>query len=109
MCRSSARFPAPNKQPWSCPVRPVRPEPRFHRCHHLVYAALIPIAPPDARRALEARLSEARKDGLYGDPPAYYDQNLILFAQGFSESRYRFGGDGSLAPAWETRCLGRAR
>ena len=73
------------------------------------YAALIPIAPPDARRALEARLSEARKDGLYGDPPAYYDQNLILFAQGFSESRYRFGGDGSLAPAWETRCLGRAR
>ena len=73
------------------------------------YAALIPIAPPEVRAVLEARLAETRKDGLYGDPPAYYDQNLILFSQGFSESRYRFGSDGSLAPVWETRCLGRAR
>jgi hypothetical protein len=48
-------------------------------------------------------------DGLYGRPAAYSDQNLILFAQGFAESRYRFGDDGSLLPAWETRCLGRAR
>ena len=73
------------------------------------YAALIPLAPPAAREVLTARLQTSRKDGLYGSPPAYYDQNLILFAQGFTESRYRFGADGSLSPAWETRCLGRAR
>ena len=57
----------------------------------------------------EEHLARAFKRGLYGDPPAYYDQNLVLFAQGFTESRYRFGADGSLAPAWETRCIGRAR
>jgi endoglucanase len=74
------------------------------------YAALLPLAPPQARPALEARLLAARnRDGLYGSPPAYADQNLILFAQGFAESRFRFGDDGSLLPAWETRCLGRAR
>jgi endoglucanase len=73
------------------------------------YGALMPVAPPEVRRRLEDHLAQARKDGLYGDPPAYYDQNLILFAQGFGESRYRFGADGSLVPAWETRCLGRAR
>ena len=72
------------------------------------YAALVPIAPPERRSLLEARVASAGKGGLYGDPPAYYDQNLILFAQGFSEGRYRFRGDGALVPAWETRCLGRA-
>jgi len=69
----------------------------------------LPLAPDDVRPALEEHLARAFKRGLYGDPPAYYDQNLVLFAQGFSESRYRFGADGSLAPAWETRCIGRAR
>ena len=74
------------------------------------YAALLPLAPEEARPALEGHLFAARnRDGLYGTPPAYYDQNLILFAQGFAESRYRFGGDGALLPAWEARCLGRAR
>ena len=73
------------------------------------YAALLPLSPAEARPALERRLSAARSGGLYGSPPAYYDQNLALFAQGFLESRYRFGSDGSLIPAWETRCLGRAR
>lgn len=73
------------------------------------YAALMPIARPQARAALEAHLSSTIHDGLYGNPPAYYDQNLVLFAQGFLESRYRFAADGSLAPAWESRCLGRAR
>jgi endoglucanase len=74
------------------------------------YAALLPLAPQPARDALERHLQASRNsNGLYGTPPAYYDQNLILFAQGFTESRYRFGGDGSLLPAWETRCLGRAR
>jgi len=73
------------------------------------YAALLPLAPAPARDVLNGRLQAARKDGLYGSPPVYYDQNLVLFAQGFTESRYRFGSDGSLQPAWESRCLGRAR
>ena len=73
------------------------------------YAALLPIAPPAARAELERHLATAQRNGLYGDPPAYYDQNLALFARGFLESRFRFRDDGALAPAWETRCLGRAR
>jgi endo-1,4-beta-D-glucanase Y len=73
------------------------------------YAALLPLAPSGTREVLTSRLESFRKGGLYGSPAAYYDQNLILFAQGFLESRYRFGSDGSLAPAWESRCLGRAR
>lgn len=73
------------------------------------YAALLPIAPPEARPALQEQLAMAQRDGLYGAPPAYYDQNLALFALGFMESRYRFTDEGALAPAWESRCLGRAR
>ena len=73
------------------------------------YGALLPIAPEKIRPTLEARLAAALHGGLYGEPPAYFDQNLILFAQGFLEGRYRFAPDGSLAPAWESRCLGRAR
>jgi endo-1,4-beta-D-glucanase Y len=57
----------------------------------------------------EQQLAAAQRGGLFGDPPAYYDQNLALFALGFMESRYRFTDEGALAPAWETRCLGRAR
>ena len=49
------------------------------------------------------------RNDLYGEPPAYYDQNLALFGRGFVEGRFRFGADGALLTAWETRCLGRAR
>jgi len=55
------------------------------------------------------RLDASLHDGLYGDPPGYYDQNLILFGRGFAEGRFRFAADGSLAPAWERQCLGRSR
>lgn len=34
--------------------------------------------------------------GLYGEPPFYYDHNLLLFAQGFIEGRFRFTLNGSL-------------
>lgn len=53
---------------------------------------------------LAAQLEAARDGRLYGTPPAYYDQNLILFAQGFVEGRYRFARDGRLVPAWSERC-----
>ncbi len=71
------------------------------------YAALLPLAAsrdPASAARLETRLSAALKDGLYGSPPAYYDQNLILFARGFVEGRFGFAADGRLEPAWEKTC-----
>lgn len=71
-------------------------------------AALLPLARAQGdarvRGLLEARLAAADRGGLYGDPPTYYDQNLALFGKGFDEGRFRFGSDGSLAPAWENAC-----
>jgi endoglucanase len=48
-------------------------------------------------------IERARDGRLYGRPPTYYDQNLILFAQGFVERRYRFDADGRVVPAWSLR------
>ena len=53
---------------------------------------------------LRGQLERARDGRLYGTPPTYYDQNLVLFAQGFVEGRYRFARDGRLLPAWAARC-----
>jgi endoglucanase len=52
---------------------------------------------------LLAAIERAREGRLYGRPPTYYDQNLILFAQGFVERRYRFDADGRVVPAWSIR------
>jgi endoglucanase len=41
--------------------------------------------------------------GLYDSPPRYYDQNLALFATGWSEGRFRFGADGALIVPWKVR------
>lgn len=38
--------------------------------------------------------------GLYGKDPAYYDQNLVLFATGFLDERFRFGLRGELMVEW---------
>ncbi|MET0388135.1 MAG: cellulose synthase complex periplasmic endoglucanase BcsZ [Polyangiales bacterium] len=59
----------------------------------------------DHTRAAELadRLDASRAGGLYGTPPAYYDQNLALFALGFTQARYRFRSDGSLQLPWEVR------
>jgi endoglucanase len=40
------------------------------------------------------------KTGLYGNPPRYYDQNLILFAIGWKDRAFRFAPDGDLEPIW---------
>jgi endo-1,4-beta-D-glucanase Y len=45
-------------------------------------------------------LARSEADGLYGTPPAYYDQNLALFSEGFVSGRYRFELDGGLDVAW---------
>jgi endoglucanase len=77
------------------------------------YAALLPLArargDAAAAQAIERRVSSSERNGLYGDPPAYYDQNLILFGKGFADGRYRFGNDGRLMTEWESRCVGSAR
>ncbi len=39
--------------------------------------------------------------GLYGRPPAYYDQNLSLFGIGWMERRFRFEQDGRLKTQWK--------
>jgi len=47
--------------------------------------------------ALEQRVrAEKRSNGLYGEPAFYYDHNLLLFANGWLDGRYRFRLDGSL-------------
>jgi endo-1,4-beta-D-glucanase Y len=50
-----------------------------------------------------ARLAATRdvKSGLYGREGNYYDQNLAMFAMGWSEQRYRFEADGKLRVKWK--------
>jgi len=59
---------------------------------------------PAARARLEQQIEAARDGRLYGKPPTYYDQNLVLFAQGAVEGRYRFGRDGRVLAAWAQGC-----
>ncbi len=41
------------------------------------------------------------KTGLFGRDVAYYDQNLALFATGWTEQRFRFEKDGKLRLKWK--------
>lgn len=74
------------------------------------FAALLPwckrFGQRQAGAAVAQELAAQLHDGLYGAPPAYYDQNLVLFGQGFSQGRYNFAVDGALRPSWESRCNG---
>jgi endoglucanase len=70
-------------------------------------AALLPylhlMKRPSAFAAQRDRL-EAHKDealGLYEKDPRYYDQNLALFALGWSDHRYAFESDGKLRVKWK--------
>lgn len=51
------------------------------------------------------RMSLMRNDatGLYGKDMAYEDQNLVLFATGYVDGRYRFGSAGDLYVQWNHR------
>ena len=67
----------------------------------LPYLRALPRAdkPFAAQRArLDAQLDPAT--GLYGKDPAYYDQNLTLFATGFLDDRFRFATRGELKVEW---------
>ncbi|MEM6532309.1 MAG: cellulose synthase complex periplasmic endoglucanase BcsZ [Myxococcota bacterium] len=70
------------------------------------FAALMPGAKrrgdSAALQALRSRLDSYERGGLYGEPPAYYDQNLVMFANGFVEGRFRFAVDGTLLPKWSS-------
>jgi endo-1,4-beta-D-glucanase Y len=50
------------------------------------------------QQRIDAQLDPAT--GLYGKDPAYYNQNLILFAYGFQEKRFSFGPNGNLKVQW---------
>lgn len=52
-----------------------------------------------ARQRQRVRAAWNAATGLYGDGK-YYDQNLILFASGWWEGRYRFACDGGLKLPW---------
>jgi endo-1,4-beta-D-glucanase Y len=49
------------------------------------------------KRVQQAFDSQSR---LYGRPPRYYDQCLVLFSSGWSENRFRFDENGQLIVRW---------
>jgi endoglucanase len=67
-----------------------------------VYPYLLAMGEPKKAKAqmdrVDASLDPAT--GLYGHNPAYYDQNLVLFAQGWKEGRFRFDRNGRLTLKW---------
>lgn len=40
---------------------------------------------------------------LYGEPPAYYDQNLAMFGEGWMQHRFGFTRNGDLWVKWKSR------
>ena len=73
-------------------------------------AALLPYLhalPGMSRASAQQMIRMAReKDpstGLYGETPAYYNQNLALFGTGFMDRRFRFGTGGGLNVEWKLR------
>jgi endoglucanase len=54
---------------------------------------------------LTRQIEQSRNGELYGTPPTYYDQNLILFAQGFVQGRYEFDPKGRLKTRWYDKCV----
>ena len=70
-------------------------------------AAVVPYLEQLGRQN-EARVQltrlEATRDpatGLFGKQPVYYDQNLALFATGWTEHRFRFARSGKLLVTWK--------
>lgn len=68
-------------------------------------AAALPLLKA-AGNSLAVQQQLQRIAAFSGHEPAYYDQALTLFGQGWMEGRYRYARDGSLLPAWkEKKCL----
>jgi len=69
-------------------------------------AALLPyLSALGEKKLADAQFSRLRsaidsKTGLYGKPARYYDQNLALFALGWTERRFWFDSGGALKMWW---------
>lgn len=48
-----------------------------------------------------SRVQSEFKNGLYGNPPRYYDQNLAMFALGSKNRQFWFDPQGGLRTAWQ--------
>ncbi len=62
--------------------------------------AMQDLGKPAAQQRVRMSAQFDNATGLYGKDPTYYDQNLVLFANGFLESRFRFGVRGELKVEW---------
>jgi endoglucanase len=56
----------------------------------------------EREQATRVRSELDEKTGLYGRPATYYDQNLMLFALGFSERHFWFDARGRLRTRWSS-------
>ena len=70
-------------------------------------AALLPYLSALGEKNLEnAQISRVQselnsKNGLYGNPAKYYDQNLVLFALGWKSRQFWFDSQGALKATWK--------
>ena len=55
------------------------------------------------QQMIRMNLMKDESTGLYGKDLSYYDQNLVLFATGFLDGRFRFGPGGELKVDWKRR------
>jgi endoglucanase len=69
----------------------------------LPYLKSIPNDSAVAQQMVRLKSQLDEKSNLYGNPPAYYDQNLALFASGWMEQRFRFGSSGELLVPWSRK------
>ncbi len=66
----------------------------------LPYLAAIGDKPLESTQVSRMESGLDAKTGLYGRPARYYDQNLILFALGWTERRFWFDASGALKLWW---------
>jgi len=70
----------------------------------LPYLGSIPNETAFAQQLVRVQSQLDEKSNLYGagyeGAPAYYDQNLVLFASGWMEKRFQFGASGELLVRW---------
>lgn len=67
-------------------------------------AALVPYLAALGESNLEneqmSRMQSEFRNGLYGTPPKYYDQNLAMFALGWKTRQFWFDSHGTLKTSW---------
>jgi endoglucanase len=70
----------------------------------LPYLRAIPgLSKENAQQTVRISAQRDSSTGLYGKDLTYYDQNLVLFATGFVDGRFRFGPGGELKVEWTRR------